>query len=72
MAYAEIEYEVVDRVATITLNRPDRLNAFTFVMRDELIVQEGVTSFLEKRPAAFTMRVSTDLPAAVPEWPKPS
>ncbi|HEX6467587.1 MAG TPA: enoyl-CoA hydratase-related protein [Streptosporangiaceae bacterium] len=37
MAYAEIEYEVVDRVATITLNRPDRLNAFTYVMRGELV-----------------------------------
>ncbi|WP_019629546.1 crotonase/enoyl-CoA hydratase family protein [Actinomadura atramentaria] len=30
---------------------------------------EGVTSFLEKRPAVFPMRVSTDLPADVPEWP---
>ncbi|MFI0451118.1 enoyl-CoA hydratase-related protein [Actinomadura sp. 6N118] len=30
---------------------------------------EGVTSFLEKRPAKFPMRVSTDLPAEVPDWP---
>ncbi|KAB2341312.1 crotonase/enoyl-CoA hydratase family protein [Actinomadura rudentiformis] len=30
---------------------------------------EGVTSFLEKRPAKFPMRVSTDLPAQVPDWP---
>ncbi|HEU5158043.1 MAG TPA: enoyl-CoA hydratase-related protein [Streptosporangiaceae bacterium] len=37
MPYAEIEYEVVDRIATITLNRPERLNAFTLVMRGELI-----------------------------------
>ena len=35
--YSEIEYLVADRIATITLNRPDRLNAFTQVMRDELI-----------------------------------
>jgi enoyl-CoA hydratase/carnithine racemase len=35
--YAEIEYAVADRIATITLNRPDRLNAFTLVMRGELI-----------------------------------
>lgn len=30
---------------------------------------EGVTSFLEKRPAEFTMSVSKDLPAEVPSWP---
>jgi enoyl-CoA hydratase/carnithine racemase len=32
---------------------------------------EGVTSFLEKRPAEFTMRVTRDLPAEVPAWPLP-
>src|SRR4051794_4809672 len=35
--YAEIEYEVADRIATITLRRPERLNAFPLVMRGELI-----------------------------------
>ena len=29
---------------------------------------EGVRSFLEKRPARFTMKVSTDLPAFFPWW----
>jgi enoyl-CoA hydratase/carnithine racemase len=37
MAYADIRYEVDDRIATVTLHRPDRLNAFTRAMRDELI-----------------------------------
>jgi hypothetical protein len=30
---------------------------------------EGVTSFLEKRPAVFPMRVGQNLPAEVPSWP---
>lgn len=34
---SDISVEVEDKILTITLNRPDRLNAFTNVMRDELI-----------------------------------
>jgi enoyl-CoA hydratase/carnithine racemase len=37
MDFEEIRYEVADRVLTITLNRPDRLNAFTPRMGRELI-----------------------------------
>jgi len=33
--YKEILYDVDNRVATITLNRPETLNAFTSVMLDE-------------------------------------
>ena len=37
MDFTEISYEVADRVLTITLDRPDRLNAFTLRMHEELL-----------------------------------
>jgi len=36
MSYSHIEYRVTGRVATITLDRPERLNAFTVRMQQEL------------------------------------
>jgi enoyl-CoA hydratase/carnithine racemase len=41
--FEHIAYAVADRVATITLNRPDRLNAFTPTMMRELIAAFDVT-----------------------------
>jgi len=37
VTYTQIDYQVKDRIATVTLNRPDRLNAYTFTMRNELL-----------------------------------
>ena len=37
MEYTQIIYEVADNIATITLNRPDKLNAFTGTMMYEMI-----------------------------------
>ena len=37
MSYEELRYEVSDGIATVTLHRPDRMNAFTVTMFKELI-----------------------------------
>ncbi|MHC4995759.1 MAG: enoyl-CoA hydratase-related protein, partial [Planctomycetota bacterium] len=37
MAYESILYDVEDQIATITLNRPDRMNAITKQLEDELL-----------------------------------
>jgi enoyl-CoA hydratase/carnithine racemase len=35
--YTQIRYDVEDGIATITLHRPDKMNAFTNIMMDEMI-----------------------------------
>ena len=37
MAFTQIRYDVKNAVAEVTLNRPDRLNAWTKTMMEELI-----------------------------------
>jgi 2-(1,2-epoxy-1,2-dihydrophenyl)acetyl-CoA isomerase len=37
MAFEKLRYEVVDGIATITLNRPERLNALDYALRAEVL-----------------------------------
>ena len=36
MSFEQLTFEVRDRVATITFNRPDRMNALTRIMEREI------------------------------------
>ena len=37
MSYETIDYSVADGILTLTLDRPEQLNAFTVTMSDELL-----------------------------------
>ena len=37
MTYSTLDWQIDDRVLTLTLNRPEQLNAFTVTMADELV-----------------------------------
>ena len=54
-SFTEIRYDVADRVATITLDRPDRLNAFTGrMMREVIEAMDLVDADDGVRTAVFT------------------
>ena len=55
MEFEQIRYEVADGILTITLNRPDRLNAWTPVMQQELITAlEAADADDDVRAVVFT------------------
>ncbi len=37
MGYSQIDYQVSEQIATITLNRPEKMNAFTGTMMNEIV-----------------------------------
>jgi enoyl-CoA hydratase/carnithine racemase len=44
MTYETLDYQVTDRILTLILNRPERLNAFTVTMSNELVDAFGRAS----------------------------
>ena len=67
MTYQHILYDVSEKIATITLNRPDRMNAWTPIM------ERDVRHAMEARPPT-TMSASSCSPvrgarsAPAPTW----
>ena len=57
MDYEQIAYDLQDGIATITLDRPDRLNAFTDRMAEELLhAMDRVDADDDVRAVIFTGR----------------
>lgn len=53
--YSQILFDVTDRIATITLNRPEKLNAFTGTMMNEIIdVMDRIDADDNVRAVIFT------------------
>src|ERR1700760_1712655 len=54
-AYTQILYSVEDQIATVTMNRPDKLNAFTNEMAHEIIdAVDRIDADDDVRAAVFT------------------
>ena len=49
MSYENILYEVTGHVATITLNRPESMNAISYKARDELVDACGRVSAEDRK-----------------------
>ncbi len=68
-AFEHISYAVADHVATITLNRPDKLNAFTATMALELIAALDVDRRRRRRARRGRHRRRPRRSAPVPTSP---
>ena len=67
MGYQTIKYEVEDQILTITLNRPDKLNAFNGTMQQEMI-----DAFDARRQATTTSAPSSSPARAARSAPAPT
>ncbi len=73
MDYEQIKYEKKDGILTITLNRPDKLNAFTGKMLSELLDAMDRADRDDDVRAVFTGPAVASAPAPIsPAAPTPS
>ena len=66
----QLMWRMLGAAHPMTAHRAD--SRAMFVRGQSADVVEGVTSFLEKRPASFTDRVSDGLPDVFPDWEEPA
>ena len=73
MAYETIKYEVAEQILTITLNRPDKLNAFNGTMQQEMIdafdaadKDDNIRAIIVTGAAAASAPAPTSPPAPTP------
>ena len=63
MPNQDTQYSVADRIATITLNRPDKLNAWTATMEQEVRAELSEANAADKYKFALLERQLTEIQA---------
>jgi 1,4-dihydroxy-2-naphthoyl-CoA synthase len=54
-AFETLLYSLEDGIATVTLNRPEKMNAFTAQMRDDLVAAFDRTDADDDAPVSITL-----------------